>query len=152
MEPSDDEYDEWFPSVLKRWDALMEREERNGKLYTAFLRFALKCYDIPAKVKAIWTKVKRGSGKFLELQIEYIGRARTTEEMFRKHGEIREIMSAFPPYMCNIEYGGDIKYYPRKIWELNECNGPTYFQDLMCIGKGSIPHIPRDVRALIKCC
>ena len=152
MEPSDDEYDEWFPSVLKRWDALMEREERNGKLYTAFLRFALKCYDIPAKVKAIWTKVKRGSGKFLELQIEYIGRARTTEEMFRKHGEIREFVSAFPPFMCNIEYDGDIKYYPRKIWERNEFNGPTYFQDLMCIGKGTVPYIPRDVRALIKCC
>ena len=152
MELSDDEYEEWSPSVLKRWDALMERPDRDGKHYTAFLRFALKCYDIPAKVKAIWTKKKRGSGRLLELQIEYVGRARTTEEMFRKHGEIREIVSAFPPCTCNIEYDNDIKYYPKRIWELCEFNGPTYFQDLMCIGKGSIPYIPRDVRALIKCC
>ena len=55
MELSDDEYEEWSPSVLKRWGALMERQERDGKHYTAFLRFALKCYDIPATVKAIWT-------------------------------------------------------------------------------------------------
>ena len=87
MDSSDEEYEEWSPSVLKRWGALMERQERDGKHYTAFLRFALKCYGIPANVKAIWTKKKRGSGKLLELQIEYVGGARTAEEMRRKHGD-----------------------------------------------------------------
>ena len=59
MELSDDEYEEWSPSVLKRWGALMERQERDAKHYTAFLRFALKCYDIPAKSKP-YGQIRRG--------------------------------------------------------------------------------------------
>ena len=90
MELSDDEYEEWSQSVLKRWGALMERRGDGnfvnsiGKQYTAFLRFALKCYDIPAKAKAIWRKNKRGSGKHLALQIEYFGGARTVDVHVRR--------------------------------------------------------------------
>ena len=46
------EYEEWLPTVLQRWDALVADPNRlracNAKKYTAFLRFAFKSYSIPA--------------------------------------------------------------------------------------------------------
>ena len=141
-ESSDGEYEEWSPVVLKRYDAV-----RGGKEYAAFLRYTLKHYDIPAEVKVVWRKGGR-SYKQMWLQIHYCGVARTKEEMRDKMEEVREIYRAFPPY--EIEYDYVIKYFPYRVWELCEWNGPTYFHDLMCVGNGNIPYIPRDVRALIK--
>ena len=146
-----EEYEEWAPSLLKRWDALMEGKNRDGKLYTAFLRFALKWYDIPAEARAEWRKNKRGSEKHLALRIHYTRVARTMEEMRRKLAEIREITSAFPPYWFDIEWpNGSITYGANAVWERAYWNGPGYFHDVMCVGKGSVPYMPMDVRAHIE--
>ena len=69
MELSDVEYEDWSPSLLHRWDALMEGNKRDGKSYTAFLRFAVKLYGIPADVRAVWRKNKWDWEKHLALYI-----------------------------------------------------------------------------------
>lgn len=146
---SEDEYEEWAPSVLKRWDALVLKKG-DAKEYTAFLRFTLKVYKIPARVKAVWRKNKRGSGKHMSLYIRYHGRARTMKDLEWKLGEIREITSAFPPYRFDIDFPyGEISYSPGLVWERNKFNGRTYFNDLMSIGKENIPYIPPEIRAKI---
>ena len=48
---SDSDFEEWLPSVLKRWAAFTEGGEGNAKRYTAFLRFVFKAYSIPARVQ-----------------------------------------------------------------------------------------------------
>ena len=141
------QYEEWAPSVLQRWDALMKGNKRDGKQYTAFLRFALDLYGIPAQVRAVWRKDKRGSGKHLALYIFYWGSARNKDDMRRKLADIREIEDAFPCYRFGIEWHMcSIKYNSLLIFDTDSRNGPSYFHDLMCIGKGSVPYLPHEIR------
>ena len=74
------------------------------------------------------------------------------EDMKAKLAEIREIVWEFKPAQFNIQYDyyrGSITYSPRLIWDRHPYNGPTYFRDLMSVGKGNVPYIPSDVRKLI---
>ena len=145
------EYEEWLPKVLKRWDALIADTNRDARKYTAFLRFAFKSYDIPATAQV--RKIRKGSSYHYALKIEYLGAARTMQDMRVKLAEIREIVWEFKrPAQFNIQYDyykGGITYSPCLIWEQNERNGPTYFRNLMSVGKGDVPYLPSDIRTLI---
>ena len=70
-----------------------------------------------------------------------------------KVAEIRKITSSFPPYPFDIEWHDhSIKYNPHAVWERSECNGPTYFHDLMCIEKGNVLYMPPEIRSHIYEC
>ena len=141
---SDSDFEEWLPSVLKRW-AAFEGGEGNAKRYTAFLRFVFKAYSIPARVYTRWMGRKR---RCQTIQVRYYGRARTMEEMQMKHEEIWEIISRFriPPA---LEYNYDINYNTSLIWERKTSNGPAYLRMVMCVGKGTIPYMTPELRMAI---
>ena len=51
-----------------------------------------------------------------------------------------------------IEYDycrGLVYYDTASIWERDKRKGPTYFWNVMCVGKGDVPYLPSDVRKLI---
>lgn len=146
------EYEEWLPKVVKRWDTLMAGPNRDGKQYAAFLQFAFKSYDIPAKAQVRRIGLRTSHSFNYALKIEYLGAARTMEDMNAKLAEIREIVWEFKPAQFNIQYDcykGRITYSPRLIWELNKRNGPAFFRDLMSVGKGNVPYMPNDIRKQI---
>jgi hypothetical protein len=146
------EYEEWLPKVLKRWDALIADPNRDAKKYTAFLRFAFKSYDIPATTyirRMNNNNRPRSKYKHLMLHICYNGRTRSMEEMRERFREVREIVYAFDPIRCGVEYDTVIRYSNSQVWERDPYNGPTYFRDLMSVGKGVVPYMPSDIRKLI---
>ena len=65
-----------------------------------------------------------------------------------KHEEIWEIISRFriPPA---LEYNYDINYNMSLIWERRTSNGPSYVRMVMCVGKGTIPYMPPELRMAI---
>ena len=149
---SDAEDDEdWAPAIMKRWESLEKEPIMTGKHYTAFVRFAIKHYDIPASVRVVWRKDKRGSNKHPSLFVAYYGGARTRVEMSRKLRETRNIMLAFPPPPTVDWPYCRIRFYPDKIWECSKWNGSRFFHDVMCVGKGTVPYLPPDIRAHINC-
>ena len=147
-EPSD-EYEEWLPSVIKRWDAF-EGGEKSGKHYTAFLRFVFRAYTIPARTYTRWVNNNNRprSNKHLALQILYDGDARTMSEMRENFREVWDITSAFPPPPC-VLYEYNIRYSASQVWERNARNGPAFARMCMCVGKGKIPYIPPELREVI---
>ena len=149
---SDSEYEEWLPAVIKRWNAF-EGGETNAKQYTAFLRFVFKAYSIPARVCIRWMNQNNRprSNKCRVLQILYDGRARTMEEMRGNFEEIWDIISAFPTPR-GLEYQYNVKYNSSQIWERRASNGPAYARMVMCVGKGTMPYMPPELReAIISC-
>ena len=145
---SDGEYEEFLPSVIMRWNAF-EEGEKNAKQYTAFLRFVFNVYNIPARVHIRWMNQKRRrSNKCQVLQILYDGRARTMKEMRDKFEEIWEITRAFPTPL-GLEYPC-IKYSAAsQIWEKKRSNGLVYARMVMCVGKGTMPYLPAEIRKAI---
>ena len=145
---SDDE--EWLPKVLKRWNALIADPKGDAKRYSAFLRFTFKSYGIPARAHI--RKILRGFFSYHHtLRIEYVGSVRTMEDMRKALDEIRDIVRQFKPY-GTIEYDycrGLVYYDTASIWERDKRKGPTYFWNVMCVGKGDVPYLPSDVRKLI---
>ena len=145
---NESEYEDWLPTVIKKWDKLVMDTNRNGKKYTAFLRFVFKSYYISARVLIRWRK-NNNNNKHLALLVYYDGYTRTMNSMREQFQEIRDIIYAFDPMKCRVEYDTSIKYNNVQIWERNAWNGPTYFRDLVCIGKGVVPYMPREIRNLI---
>ena len=94
---SDDE--EWLPKVLKRWNTLIADPKGDAKRYSAFLRFAFKSYDIPARAHI--RKIHRGFSYHHTLRIEYVGSVRTMENFKKALDEIRDIVRQFKPYGTN---------------------------------------------------
>ena len=146
---SDIEYEEWLPSVINKWNTY-GLGEKNAKQYTAFLRFVFKAYGIPARTHIRWMNQnsRPRSNKCQVLQVLYDGRTKTMDEMREKFKEIWEIISAFPT-PSGLEYEYDIKYNSSQIWERRTLNGPLYARMVMCVGKGSMPYIPREIREAI---
>ena len=137
-EQSDGEVEEWLPSVLKRWEAV-----ENAKQYTAFLRFAFEVYGIPARAYS-----RRNSRKYLVLQVVYAGQTRTMQEMREKFHEVWDLIYAFPR-PCGLGYNCNIKYYPLRVWEQCPHNGLAYARMVMCVGKGTMPYLPPELRDAI---
>ena len=127
---SEYEEEEWLPCVLKRWNALivdpkyLKDTQRDGKKYSAFLRFVFKSYDIDATAR-----IRKGRNRHYDiytLKIEYTGQVRTIKQLKTRCDEIREIVRAFEPTQCDVEYDyfrGQIEYSPLLIWERNPRNG-----------------------------
>ena len=52
-----------------------------------------------------------------------------------------------PPFDIDWDFAAaPIKSDRNRVWERNKVNGPTYFKDIMCIGKGNVPYMPREMR------
>ena len=156
------EYEEWLPKVVKRWDTLIADPNRDAKKYTAFLRFVFEECDIPASVQVKargtydWGTYDWGMYEYVhdilyyELDILYFGAARTMKEMQGKLDMIDKIVRQFnPDQYFNMRCEYDIQYFTRSIWERDPYNSPTYFRNLMSVGKGDVPYLPSDVRKLI---
>ena len=150
---------EWMPSVMKRWDAF-EGGDKNAKEYTAFLRFVLKAYMIPARVNIRpnqngWKKYYILESipriKCQVLQIKYDGRGRTMDAMRDNINEIWKIIWAFPvqSFATSREYEWEVKYDDPQIWERNRCNGRAYARMAMCVGKGDMSYLPAELREKI---
>ena len=144
--------DEWKPGVLFRWAALLSEEGRDGKRYTAFLRYVFKRYNIKAQVCIRWVKSKRGGSKHQQLKVTCLSRTKTMDEMREDMAELREVIMRFDPEKCNVAAPPvmSIHYNPMNIWEKNPMYGRDYFRDLMSVGKGSVPYLSRDIREIIR--
>ena len=139
---ADSEYEEWKPSVIEGWNAF-KNGKADAKQYTAFLRFVFKAYNIPARAHIRWMN---RSNKCL--QILYDGRARTMDEMRGYVDEIWEIIRAFRTPR-GLVYEWDVKYNKSQVWERKESNGPAYARMCMCVGKGTMPYMPPELREAI---
>ena len=166
VEPeSDSEYEEWMPSVIKRWNTF-ERGDKNEKKYTVFLRFVFKAYMIPARVNIrrigphgyVMNKKRIPRNKSQTLQNQYDGRARTMDAIRDNIKEIWKIIWAFPVqyFATGLEYPyeysllqREVKYDDPQIWGLNRCNGRAYARMAMCVGKSDMSYLPADLREKI---
>ena len=73
------------------------------------------------------------------------------EEMRGNFEEIWEIILALPTPR-GLEYQYNVKYNPSQIWERRASNGPAYARMVMCVGKGTMPYMPPELReAIISC-
>ena len=136
--------EEWLPSVMNKWNAFQE-SKTTAKQYTSFLRFVFKAYGIPARTYIRWMDQ---NSRHQVLQVLYDGRTKTMDEMREMFEEIWDIISAFPR-PPELEYEYNIKYTNSQIWERRASNGPVYARMAMCVGKGSIPYMPPEIREAI---
>ena len=139
---ADSEYEDWKPSVIERWNAF-KNGQADAKQYTAFLRFVFKAYNIPARAHIRWMN---RSNKCL--QILYDGQAGTMDEMRGYFDEIRDIIRAFQT-PCDLAYEWNVKYNDFQVWERKASNGPAYARMAMCVGKGTMPYMPPELREAI---
>ena len=135
------EYEDWLPAVLNAY----ENHSSWGKHHAAFLRFCFAQYNIPVTVYTRKTAVVRGRN-YYTIHITLTKYCRTHHQKRVLLDDIHEICTAF-------RYDSDTtcKVYATSgcVWEANPAKGLQYFLDVMCIGLGSVPWMPKEIRFLV---